>query len=275
MLSYQHGYHAGNFADVIKHVTLTRLLNYMVNKEKPLLYLDTHSGRGMYDLQDKKALKTGEAQQGIDILWAHRKELPDVFAPYLEQIAALNKSDKLRYYPGSPSLAAHMLREQDRLCFAELHPTEFDHLHDLPRLGKRVFISNSNGLDQLNALLPPIERRGLIFLDPSYEIKSEYREIPDALKVAYQRFETGVYCLWYPLVDNKLHAQLIRGLKGIGAKDNLRIEFYLTGIQNGGMTGCGLWIINPPYVLQAELKQALEALKKQFNPGVSSYLIET
>ena len=274
MLSYQHGYHAGNFADVIKHVTLTRLLNYMVNKEKPLLYLDTHSGRGMYDLQDKKALKTGEAQQGIDILWAHRKELPDVFAPYLEQIAALNKNDKLRYYPGSPSLATHMLREQDRLCFAELHPTEFDHLHDLPRLGKRVFSSNSNGLDQLNALLPPIERRGLIFLDPSYEIKSEYREIPDALKVAYQRFETGVYCLWYPLVDNKLHAQLIRGLKGIGAKDNLRIEFYLTGIQNGGMTGCGLWIINPPYVLQAELKQALEALKKQFNPGVSSYLIE-
>ena len=274
MLSYQHGYHAGNFADVIKHLTLTRLLNYMLIKEKPILYLDTHAGRGMYDLQDKQAIKTGEAQQGIEIIWAHRKELPAVFSPYIEQITQLNKGDKLRYYPGSPWLATHILRQHDRLCYSELHPGEFEHLEGLPNIGKRVFSSNTNGLDKLNALLPPAERRGLIFVDPSYEIKTDYRLIPELLKVAYNRFETGVYCIWYPLVDNKLHAQLLRGLKNIGAKNNLRIEFSLTGAAKSAMTGCGLWIINPPYVLQAELKQALDALRKLFNPGVSSYLIE-
>ena len=123
-------------------------------------------------------------------------------------------------------------------------------------------------------MLPPTERRGLIFLDPSYEIKTDYRQVPESVKAAYQRFETGVYCIWYPLVDNKLHAQLLRGFENIGAENNLRIEFYLTGAAKAGMTGCGLWIINPPYVLQAEIKIVLETLRKVFNPGVSHYLIE-
>lgn len=274
MLSYQHGYHAGNFADVIKHLTLTRLLTYMTTKEKPLFYLETHAGKGMYDLQDKLALKTGEARHGIDLLWAHRKHLPALFLPYLQLIAPFNKSDTLRYYPGSPSLAINLLREQDRQYYCELHPGEYEHLQNLPHAGKRVSYSNSDGLAKLTALLPPAERRGLIFLDPSYEIKTEYRQIPASVKAAYHRFSTGVYCIWYPLVDNKLHAQLLRGLENIGADNTLRVEFYLTGTPKPGMTGCGLWIINPPYVLQLELKQALEALRKLFNPGVSSFLIE-
>lgn len=274
MLSYQHGYHAGNFADVVKHLALTRLLSYMVSKDKPMFYLETHSGKGLYDLHDKQALKTGEARQGIELLWAQRKQLPSVFSPYLQQIEQLNKDDILRYYPGSPSLALHTLRAQDRLVFCELHPGEFECLQQLPRLGKRAIYNNSDGLDSLKSTLPPIERRGLIFLDPSYEIKTEYRQIPELLKAAYQRFETGVYCLWYPLVDNKLHGQLLRGLKNIDAKNTLRVEFYLTGANKAGMTGCGLWIINPPYVLQNELKSALDVLRTVFNPGVSSYLIE-
>lgn len=274
MLSYQHSYHAGNFADVIKHFTLTRLLHYMTQKDKPLLYLETHSGRGMYDLEDKHTLKTGEARQGIDILWAHRKELPDVFTAYLKQIVSLNKDSKLRYYPGSPWLALNLLREQDRLFCYELHPGEFQYLDALPRQKKRLFTSNSDGLDSLSALLPPPERRSLIFVDPSYEIKTEYRHIPEQLKLAYHRFETGVYCIWYPIVDNKFHSQLLRGLKSIGAQNNLRIEFYLTGAKNAGMTGCGLWVINPPYVLENEVTTALIALKKLFSPGTSSYLIE-
>lgn len=274
MLSYQHGYHAGNFADVVKHFTLTRLLNYMTTKEKPMLYLETHAGRGGYDLKDKQALKTGEARQGIELLWAHRAQLPDVFSPYLDYITQVNKGPILRYYPGSPALSIHLLRKQDRLSFSELHPGEFEHLQALPRHGKRVFYNNNNGLDQLSALLPPPERRGLIFIDPSFEIKTEYRQIPELMKAAYQRFATGVYCIWYPLVDKKLHAQLLKGLENIGAKNKLRVEFYLTGATVAGMNGCGLWIINPPYVLQAELKLALDALRKIFNPGVSSYLIE-
>ncbi len=275
MLSYQHGYHAGNFADVLKHATLSRLLHYMTQKDKALFYLDTHSGRGVYDLKSNQGVKTGEANSGIELLWAQHKQLPPVFSSYLNAIHELNTDNKLRYYPGSPELALQMLRQQDRLFFSELHPGEFDYLDQLPYRGKRVFCSNTDGLDDLHALLPPIERRGLIFLDPSYEIKTEYREIPKALKTAYQRFATGVYCIWYPLVDNKLHEQLLRGLTNIGADNNLRAEFYLTSTAKPGMRGCGLWIINPPYVLAEELKVIMQTLRKLFNPGVSSYLLET
>jgi len=274
MLSYQHGYHAGNFADVLKHVTLTRLLNYMTQKDKPLFYLETHAGRGVYDLKDKQALKTGEASQGIELLWQARKQLPAIFSSYLDSIHQLNDKATLRHYPGSPLLAIHALRQQDRLFCCELHPGEFEHLSQLSRQNKRVFFSHSDGVDQLTALLPPAERRGLIFIDPSFEIKTEYRDLPVALKKAYQRFSSGVYCLWYPIVDNKLHQQLLRGLEAIGAERSLRIEFFLTSAAKAGMTGCGLWIINPPYLLADEMKPALETLRKLFNPGVSSYFME-
>ena len=275
MLSYQHGYHAGNFTDVFKHVILTRLMHYMIQKDKPMLYLETHSGRGVYDLKSQQSLKTGEAHAGIESVWAQAKQLPAVFSPYLQAIRQLNPDHALRHYPGSPELAIQMLRQQDRLFFSELHSGEFEYLSQLQKRGKRVFYNDEDGLETLNSLLPPPERRGLIFMDPSYEIKTDYRQIPIALKAAYQRFSTGVYCLWYPLVDNKLHQQLLRGLTNIGATNSLRVEFYLTGNEKPGMTGCGMWIINPPYVLAEELKLALQALRKVFNPGVSSYLMDT
>ena len=275
MLSYQHGYHAGNFADVVKHTTLSRLLHYLTQKDKPLLYLETHSGRGAYDLKNAHSLKTAEFKEGIEALWAQKNQLPDVFSLYIKAIKQINAPDTLRYYPGSPQLAIDALRSIDRLFFSELHPQEFDHLSQLLKLGKRVFYSDNDGLYNLAAQLPPMERRGLIFIDPSYEIKSEYRDIPIALKKAYDRFATGVYCIWYPLVDNKLHQQLLRGLTQIGATNNLKVEFYMSSREKPGMTGCGLWIINPPYLLADELKVALQALRNVFNPGVSSYLIES
>mgnify|MGYP000113646995 CR=1 FL=1 len=273
-MNYRHIYHAGNFADVVKHITLSQLITHLTQKDKPLLYLETHAGKGLYDLHHKQALKTGEATQGIDLLWSQRQHLPTVFASYLQTILDLNDGPNLRYYPGSPYIAIKNLRKQDRLSLSELHPAEFAQLEKLPHPGKRVFFNHNDGLTQLKSLLPPIERRGLIFLDPSYEIKTEYRTVPMALKEAYHRFATGVYCLWYPLVDKKLHSQLMTGLNHIGSSNNLRIEFYLTGITKPGMTGCGLWIINPPYLLAKEIKEALDSLRKLFNPGVSSYLIE-
>lgn len=260
----------------MKHVVLTRIFDYMVQKDKPLFYLETHSGRGIYDIKDKHALKTGEAALGIELLWAMRPQLPSIFSAYIQSIQQLNtmKEKVPRFYPGSPALAIDMLRSDDRLFLCELHPGEFDHLEQLPHRGKRVFCSNSDGLEQLNAQLPPEERRGLIFIDPSYELKTEYRTVPEAIKAAYRRFSTGVYCLWYPLIDNKLHGQLIRGLTSIEAKNHVRMEFHLNSRQQPGMTGCGLWIINPPYTLMTELKTIGELLKKTFNPGMSSYLVE-
>lgn len=275
MLSYQHGYHAGNFADVVKHLTLSRLLHYMIGKEKPIFYLETHSGRGMYDLHDSQAVKTGEYLQGIRLLWEHKKQLAPVFTPYLQSIDKINQSNELRFYPGSPCLAIDLLRPQDRLFCCELHPREFDHLETLPHYDKRVFFSHEDGMTSLQALLPPTERRGLIFIDPSYEVKTDYKQIPQALKSAYRRFSTGVFCLWYPIVDKWLHEQLLRGLKAIKAENSLHLEFYLTSAMQSGMTGCGLWIINPPYVLAEEMKLILQQLRSFFNPGISSFIVES
>ena len=275
MLSYQHGYHAGNFADVVKHFTLSRLLNYLTQKDKPFFYLETHSGRGLYDLFDKQATKTGEYSGGIGALWGKRSSLPSTFSNYLEEVAKVNTRDRLRYYPGSPLLAIQALRSQDRFMCCEMHPHEFEILNQLPHRNKRGVYFEGEGLGQLKATLPPQERRGLIFIDPSYEVKTEYRLLPELLKKAYERFETGVYCVWYPLVDKKLNEKLQRGFTAIQAKSSLRVEFNLQpAFKTVGMNGCGLWIINPPYVLESELKEALTALCKLLNPGLSSFVIK-
>ncbi len=274
MLSYQHGYHAGNFADVIKHIALTRLLNYLTLKDKPLFYLETHSGKGLYDLKNKQAEKTREYKQGIRPIWSDRNTLPAVFQNYLQSINQLNPTGALRYYPGSPFLVINMLRMQDRMYFCELHPREFETLSQLQCLNKKVHFSYTDGIVAMKALLPPPEKRGFIFIDPSFELKEEYKDIPIAIKHAYSRFATGVFCLWYPLVNKRLTDKLNRGMKEINAKNTLHIEFSLTSAPMEGMSGCGLWIINPPFTLAEEMKTVLNALKAYFNPGISSYTIE-
>jgi 23S rRNA (adenine2030-N6)-methyltransferase len=275
MLSYQHGYHAGNFADVVKHIALTRLLNYLKIKDNPLLYLETHSGKGLYDLRDKQAEKTGEYKQGIQLLWSDRKNLPSEFKCYLQIIEQLNNEERLRYYPGSPFIGINTLRSQDRLYLCELHPREYDDLENLASMNKKVHFSNTDGLASMNALMPPPEKRGLIFIDPSFEREDEYKEIPNAIKLAYSKFSTGVFCLWYPVAHQKLTEKLIRALQTIGAKNTLRIEFNLTMARKQGMTGCGLWIINPPFTLANEMNVVLNTLKTFFNPGISSYIIDS
>lgn len=274
MLSYQHGYHAGNFADVIKHCALTRLLNYLTQKDKPLFYLETHSGKGLYDLRDRQAEKTNEYKEGIQLVWEAQKQLPSVFKDYLNTIKQINTTNTLRFYPGSPYLAINALRSIDRSYFCELHPAEFETLSTTPQQNKRVHFSNSDGIASLNSLLPPPEKRGVIFIDPSFEVKDEYKTIPQAIKNAYSKFSQGVYCLWYPALNPRLTEQLLRRLQQIGAKNTLRIEFHLTTKPQDGMTGCGLWIINPPFTLANEMKIACETLKKYFNSKESTYIIE-
>lgn len=275
MLSYQHGYHAGNFADVVKHFTLVRILLYLCKKEKPIFYLETHAGKGRYDLKSSQSLKTGEASLGIQHLWANQDKLSDLFKPYLEAVRDCNPKGDLRYYPGSPWLAMHHLRSIDRLYCCELHPREHQELQQMKRdaCEKKLHISHCDGLEQLSVLLPPPERRGLIFIDPSYEIKTDYRQVPDYVQAAYRRFNQGVYCIWYPIVEQKWNDQLLKHLANIGAR-SLKIEFNMMDIKKPGMTGCGLWIINPPFMLAAELKAALPELLKLFNPGMSSYRVE-
>ncbi len=275
MLSYQHGYHAGGFADVIKHVTLVRLCAYLIKKAKPLFYLETHAGRGLYDLQSTQALKTGEAQAGIGSLWSDRARLPAEFAPYIQRCEGLNPSGTLRFYPGSPLIARDTLRNIDRLTLCELHPQEFSALEQMKRAGKRLSVTQTNGLQHLSAVLPPPERRGLIFIDPAYEVKRDYEDLPRALKIAYQRFPQGVYCVWYPILDQQWHTQLLRRLGSIGERPRLRVELNLGLSHAAGMQACGLWIINPPYVLAEELHRVLTTLTHHWQPGTSNFLVES
>ena len=274
MLSYQHGYHAGNFADVIKHLALTQLLAYLKLKDKPMFYLETHAGKGQYDLKNKQSEKTGEYKQGIKLIWPDKNKLPPVFHLYMKTITELNNSDSLRHYPGSPALAIRILRSPDRLYFCELHPAEYEALNEMSHFNKKVYLSNTDGILSLKALLPPPEKRGLVFIDPSFELKDEYKQIPAAIKQAFCRFPSGVFCLWYPVVNRRLTEKLIRGMKEIPTENALRIEFNLTLAPKEGLTGCGLWIINPPFTFAEEIKSALNTLRTYFNPGVSSYIIE-
>lgn len=286
MLSYQHGYHAGNFADVVKHFTLTRLLSYLMIKEKPIFYLETHAGKGFYDLYSAQSLKTGEASEGIEKLWPQQELLSELFLPYFESIRIENQDadvelrctqPNLHYYPGSPLFALRQLRPQDRLFACELHPQEFAALRQLQskRSNMKLHLSHTNGLSQLSALLPPPERRGLIFIDPSYEIKTDYQLIPKEVAAAYRRFNTGIYCIWYPIIEKKWHEELTSGLSRIESASDLRVEFYLPHSDRSGMVGCGLWIINPPYVLAEELNAALPKLSELLSQPPSSFSIES
>ncbi len=280
MLSYQHSYHAGNFADVVKHLVLCSILEYMNQKEKPYLYLETHAGRGVYDLTHAHSMKTVEYKTGIALLWEARHKAPHIFSSYLENIRSLNSDDELRFYPGSPLIAVSTIRASDRLILSEKHPTEFSYLEKLPKKGKRVFVEHTDGIKSMLAALPPIERRGLVFIDPSFEVKEEYKTIPAAISQAYKRFATGVYCLWYPIIDNRPPRSLTTAMVNIKSTKMLQIEFNLNHRKHGqgnalGMDGCGLWIINPPYQLEAELRRGLDFLCKIFNPGLSSYTINS
>lgn len=264
MLSYQHIYHAGNFADVVKHIGLSLICDYLVKKDKPVFFLETHSGRGLYDFKHALSQKTAEFQEGVGRLWPMRQQLPVEFQSWVKKLEALN-DDNLRFYPGSPLLAIQSLREMDRLYLCELHPKEFEALKAIPTEGKKVFFNHCDGIEKMNALLPPKEKRGLIFIDPAYELKSEYKTIPEAIKKAYRKFSTGVYCLWYPMVNESWTAQLNRGMESIECADKLHIEFKLSNDQAQGMTGCGLWLLNPPYQLKEQMDIVLKTLQKCFD----------
>ena len=264
MLSYQHAYHAGSFADVIKHQVLALTLEYMTQKESPLFYLETHGGRGMYDLVSAEAQKTQEIEMGILPLWQQRQEMTSLSKGYLTLLMKLNPNGTLKYYPGSPAIAIDLLRAQDRLVINELHPHEFQLLKQCKKNHKKVHFAQTDGINQLKALLPPPEKRGLIFIDPAYEVKDEYKLIPRAIQQAYKTFANGVYMLWYPIIHDYHHRQLLTHLGQIPSSKNLKIEFDFTEAPHLNMHGCGLWVINPPYLLEQQIKDFLNQFKQLF-----------
>jgi 23S rRNA (adenine2030-N6)-methyltransferase len=249
MLSYQHIYHAGNLADVHKHSLLAWMLDYLTRKDKPLTYIETHAGRALYDLAEDAALKTGEAAQGIEKV-AHWFDDAHPFGRTLRTIRARHGA---RSYPGSPLIAATLLRDTDSLHLAELHPQEHSAL-DLAMSPYSAKCHHRDGFELAHALIPPTPRRGVILIDPSYEIKSDYNNLPRHIAQWHRAWNVGIIALWYPILTNDAHAPMLDALRG-AYPDALRHEVRFAPARPGhGMVGSGLFVINPPYGLAQQAK---------------------
>jgi len=276
MLSYRHAFHAGNFADVLKHLILIRVISYLSQKDKAFCYIDTHAGPGDYALDGNYALKNREFENGIAKLW-QRHDLPESVADYVKLIKGFNPSARLNRYPGSPLIAKHLLRQRDRLLLCELHSTEINALNKAVNKDKRVTVFHADGLKQALGLLPPSERRGLVLIDPSYEMKSDYTQAAETLVTMTQRFATGTYALWYPVVERHRNQVMEQALQTSGIKN---VQLFELGMQadtdEHGMTACGMIVINPPWTLAAEMQHTLPWLAEVLGlDGAGFYRIQT
>jgi 23S rRNA (adenine2030-N6)-methyltransferase len=276
MLSYRHAFHAGNHADVLKHFVQVQLHEYMNQKDTAYTYIDTHSGAGVYALDSSFASKNAEFDTGIGPLW-ERKDLPKALASYITVVKELNPSGKMRYYPGSPYVADKMTRDDDRLRLFELHPADSKILFDNFRKveahkaeqgersrGRRVMIERGDGFHSLKALLPPPSRRALVLIDPPYEIKDDYRKVKDALDEALGRFPSGIYAVWYPVLQRMESRQFADKLKRLPAKEWLNVTLTVStpGPDGFGLHSSGMFILNPPYTLEPVLREVMPYLVK-------------
>lgn len=273
MLSYRHAYHAGNPADVLKHLTWIQVLDYYTQKDKPFMVVDTHAGAGMYLLESVMAQKTGESATGIGKLWGlSTTELPDAVVRYREVIAAANSGSALTLYPGSPWISGHRTRHADPLRFFELHSSDAPLLAQALRFAqKRTQITQADGLTGLKALMPPPARRAAVLIDPSYEDKTDYGKVIAILRDALQRFATGTYVLWYPQLARRESVELRERLLKLGAPNWLHVTLSTQppATDGLGMTGSGLYIINPPWTLPKTLEATMPWLAEQL--GTDGY----
>ncbi|MDR0701918.1 MAG: 23S rRNA (adenine(2030)-N(6))-methyltransferase RlmJ [Azoarcus sp.] len=259
MLSYRHAFHVGNHADVLKHFVLAELLAYYNKKEKPWTYIDTHAGAGCYALESEETGKTAEFAEGIGRLWT-RPDPPGAIAAYLDAVRQFNPGERLLFYPGSPALAMSFARGRDSLHLFERHPVDLQALQRIfSSRASRVHIRGGDGFAGLVALLPPPGRRAVTLIDPSYEVKSDYRHVVDVLDAALCRFATGCYVLWYPLLARPESRLLPGRLAKLGAESwlDVRLRVRRAPKTGFGMSGSGLYIVNPPWVLPERLRAAL------------------
>ncbi|HET6907482.1 MAG TPA: 23S rRNA (adenine(2030)-N(6))-methyltransferase RlmJ [Rhodanobacteraceae bacterium] len=262
-MNYRHAFHAGNFADVFKHAVLLALLDALTAKDKPLCYLDTHAGAGMYALDETRAEKTGEWRDGIGRVF-EAKSLPEPLRRYTQAIRAFNPDGALRAYPGSPALAAHALRKDDRLVLCEMQDEDAAALRGHFRADKRVHVHKRDGYAAMNALLPPAERRGLVLVDPPFEAQAEeFRVIEAALQAAHARWPTGVYAVWYPIKRRAAISPFQRWLAAREWRDVLMAELLVRSDDSPlRLNGCGIVVVNAPWHFEATLAKLLPALRE-------------
>jgi 23S rRNA (adenine2030-N6)-methyltransferase len=277
-MNYRHAFHAGNFADVFKHVCLARILVHLRDKPAPFRVIDTHAGAGLYDLEGEEANRTGEWREGIGRLDA--AALPplaaELAAPYLAALRAANPQQGLRRYPGSPLIAHHLLRPQDRLLACEIEAGAAAalsrHLRaaapDQAQRGDRAKMLRIDGWVALNACVPATERRGLVFIDPPYEQPDDFVRSADAAVAAHRKWPTGIYLLWYPIKSRDGPDCIAKALQRATVGKALRVELQVSAVQpEGGLSACGVVLINPPWKLAAELEILLPALVEVLGRG--------
>jgi len=258
MLSYRHGYHAGNAADVLKHFTLIYVLDYVKKKDKNFIFIDSHAGAGKYSVSDPYMQKNKEYLQGIEKIFKINND--DIFLKnYLNLIKLINFNSNLKIYPGSCYLAAKRLSEDDKLHFIELHPTEFLNLKKNFEDDSRIIIENEDSYKRLIKLLPPKEKRAVILIDPSYELKDEYEKVSKMLSSCYKKFPLGVYIIWYPVLSNKKSESFVLNILKENYKNLSHIEM-ITDNSNDGIQGSGLFIINCPWSIEKDIKKSLETI---------------
>lgn len=274
-MNYRHAFHAGNFADVIKHIALVRILTYLHEKPAAFRVIDTHAGAGLYDLTGSEAERGGEWRTGIARIMQARfsEQVMALVAPYLDIVRAFNPTRDLTAYPGSPLVARALLRPQDRLVACELEPKTRRQLIDALYNDKQARVVDLDGWTALPAFVPPNERRGLVLIDPPFESRDEFTRLAEGFSTAHARWPTGIYMLWYPAKDRRATDSLadhVARVANAGGGDVrcLRVEFSVAPqTAESGLMSAGLLIANPPWTLAAELKTILHELEKPLGLG--------
>ena len=277
-MNYRHAYHAGNFADVVKHAVLCRVLIHLRDKPAPFRIIDTHAGAGVYDLAGPEAGKTNEWRLGIGRLRDAALDAPvrTLLAPYLDAVAALNPDGRLVRYPGSPLIAQALLRPQDRLTACEFEPRAAAALKRTLRSDPRSSAVAVDGWTALNAYVPPKERRGLVLIDSPFEQPDEFGRLAQALAGAHRKWASGLYLVWYPIKDMVESATFARKLKHLGLTKLLRAELIVAPLSaSTALRGSGLIVLNPPWTLHDELALLLPALRDALaGPGAGSVTLD-
>jgi 23S rRNA (adenine2030-N6)-methyltransferase len=275
-VNYRHAFHAGGFTDVLKHIVLTRLIEYLKLKPAAFRVIDTHAGIGRYSLTGEEARRSPEWQAGIAKLL--KAELPDrvkvLLTPYIEVVEGENPRVPLARYPGSPLIARKLFRPQDRLSALELHPADYRKLRDLFEGDVQVRVTELDGWLALNAYVPPKEKRGLVLVDPPFEEDGEWARLVEGLGKAHRKWATGIYALWYPLKEPREVNAFVADLKATGITKMLRAELSIGPPVAGALYGSGMIVVNPPFVLEDELKAVLPALAKVLGEGRGGWKLE-
>lgn len=262
MLSYRHIYHAGNHADILKHITMSQICRHFIKKDSPFFYLDTHAGIGQYELNSEQAQKNKEYHSGISRLFSE-SAVPEAVEGLLEIVRDMNPTDQLEYYPGSPKVVDYYTRQKDKLHLCELHPNDYPLLAALFPLKRKANVVKENGFAAVKAMLPPPQKRGFVLMDPPYEVKKDYQFVVKSLEEGYKRFPQGTFAIWYPVLGRQQADHLLKSVKATNIRNILLLELNVRDTEKErGMAGSGMIIVNPPWTLEQDAREFMPFLSK-------------